>query len=390
MNAEYHPAQPHLVLVGGGHAHVTVLKQFGMHPQPGRRLTLVSKEILTPYSGMLPGLIAGHYSFEETHIDLAPLARVAGARLIHAPVTGIDLTGKRIFIHEHEPLTFDWLSINTGCTPRLSGTPGAAEWALALKPIDRFLVRWNAWLNEVRQPGYGVCRVLVVGGGAGGVEVLLSIQHRLRELQSHGDLKDVQLQFSLATASATLLSTHPPRVQAIFERFFQKRGVAVFHSERVIRVEPKAVHCESGLMMGFDLLIWVTQASAPSWIRESGLSVDDEGFIRMNEFLQSESHSFVFAAGDVATMTGHVRPKAGVFAVRQGYPLWENLCRIQRGDRMKRYVPQREFLTLISTGDRYAVGSKGRWNVQGRWVWRWKDWVDRSFMRRYQFGVSST
>ncbi len=165
MNGEHQPAQSHLVLVGGGHAHVTVLKQFGMQPQPGRRLTLVSKDVFTPYSGMLPGLIAGHYSFAETHIDLAPLARFAGAQLIHASVTEIDLVSKRLSIHGHERLTFDWLSINTGCTPGLSGTPGAAEWALAVKPIDRFLLRWNTWLNEIRQPGYGVCRVLVAESG---------------------------------------------------------------------------------------------------------------------------------------------------------------------------------------------------------------------------------
>src|SRR5579863_2126749 len=172
------PIAQDLVLVGGGHAHVHVLKRFGMRPAAGVRLTLITRDLETPYSGMLPGYVAGHYTIEQCHIDLVRLARFAGARLIHDEATGLDRAAHRILCHAHPPIRYDVLSLDIGSTPRLDDVPGAAEHATPVKPIADFAARWEALLERARAEGQ--VRLAVVGGGAGGVELALSAQHRLK------------------------------------------------------------------------------------------------------------------------------------------------------------------------------------------------------------------
>ena len=176
------PVLKDIVLVGGGHAHVSVLRMFGMQPLPGVRLTLITRDIQTPYSGMLPGFVAGHYTCEQVHIDLGPLARFAGARLYHGEVDGIDLARQLVHVPGRPPVSYDLLSINTGSRPRTIDVPGAMQHALPVKPIDRWLQEWEKLQARVLA-SRGEFRVLVVGGGAGGVELTLSTQHRLRSLR---------------------------------------------------------------------------------------------------------------------------------------------------------------------------------------------------------------
>jgi selenide, water dikinase len=370
------PIAQDLVLAGGGHAHVAVLKRFGMRPLPGVRLTLISRDVETPYSGMLPGYVAGHYRLDECHIDLRRLARFAGARLIHDEAVGLDRVARRVLTRAHPPIRYDFVSLDIGSTPRLRDVPGAAEHAIAVKPIDRFAVRWEALLARAGEMPR--LRLAIVGGGAGGVELALAAQHRLRPLFAGPGA----LAVTLATREG-LLPSHNPATRQRFERIFAERGIAVHAGRAVVRVEPGRLLCADGRTVEFDAALWVTQAGAAPWLAETGLPLDMGGFVVIDESLRSPADPRVFAAGDVAAMQGHKRDKAGVYAVRQGPPLAANLRRALTGRRLKRAVPQRQALALIGTGDRRAVASRGRFEAYGAVLWRLKEWIDRRWMRRY-------
>ena len=377
------PIARDIVLVGGGHSHVGVLMRFAMQPEPGVRLTLICTDIDTPYSGMLPGYVAGHYSFDECHIDLGRLAALAGARLIRDAVVGLDRTGKKVLCSQRPAVPYDCVSINIGATPQLAGVEGALGTVVPVKPIRQFNDRWLRLLARVQQHGGGVLRIAVVGAGAGGVELLLATQYRLRnELVGLGRDPNA-LQFHLLSASDTVLPTHNAGVRARFARVLAARGVQVHLGAEVVRVQGQELHCRNGTVVAADETLWVTQACGAPWLASTGLALNAQGFIVVNDCLQSITDSAVFAAGDIAAMQNHPLEKAGVFAVRQGMPLANNLRRQLRGQMLQPYHPQSRWLALISTGDRYAVASRGAIGFAGAWVWRWKDRIDRRFMRMF-------
>ncbi len=375
------PVVKDIVLIGGGHAHVSVLRMFGMKPLPGVRLTLITRDIHTPYSGMLPGYIAGHYGYDEVHIDLGPLARFAAARLYHGEVDSVDLDGRWVHLPGRPPVPYDLLSINTGSRPRSIDVPGALEHALPVKPIDQWLRDWEALQRRVLD-SQGEFRIAVVGGGAGGVELALSTQHRLRALLRERGDDPSRLQYELLTESAEILATHNAGVRRRFGRVLAERHIAVHCNSPVTAVERQGVRLQGGDFRAADAVLWVTTAGAPEWPGRSGLAVDGTGFIRVDRELRSVSHPEVFAAGDIASLPDP-RPKSGVFAVRQGPVLSGNLRRAAARRPLKQYRPQKKFLGLISSGDRYAVASRGNVSWEGRFLWTWKDWIDRRFMQRF-------
>ena len=356
------PVIKDLVLIGGGHSHVAVLKRFGMKPVPGVRLTMICRDVHTPYSGMLPGFVAGHYGFDDAHIDLGALVRFAQGRFFHSEVTGLDLTGKRVRCNNRPPVPFDLLSLNTGSTPRTADVPGAAEAAVPVKPINRFLDRWEALAERAKRHD-GPMSIAVVGAGAGGVELLLAIQHRLRALRTEAG-RSSDIIYHLFSDTPGILGGHNPIAVRTFGAVLSERGVTVHTGSAVIEVKPGLLRTESGAEIEADEILWVTAAGAPSWLAEAGLEVDAQGFVKVGDTLQSLSHTDVFAAGDVAAMVNHPRPKSGVFAVRQGKPLALNLRRMLLGRTPRPFTPQVKFLSLITTGDKYAVASRGSWSLK--------------------------
>ena len=379
------PVLRDLVLVGGGHSHVGVLRMLAMRPEPGVRITVICTDIDTPYSGMLPGYIAGHYTFDEVHIDLGKLCAFAGARLYHDTVTGIDRANRQVLCRHRPAVAYDLLSINIGSTPRRGPNDDPLARAIPVKPIAQFNQRWLALLESVRQApsDQRPLTVAVVGGGAGGVELLLAVQYRLRkELQIQGRPAHL-VQMVLVTSGATVLPTHNAGVRARFASVLQERGVQVHTNAEVVRVSPKALHTRDGRLVPADEVLWVTQAGGPAWLRDTGLSLDAQGFIEVNDHLQTLNDARIFAAGDIASMVSQPLEKAGVFAVRMGKPLATNLRRSLRGQALRPYRPQQHWLALISTGDRYAVASRGPLGFAGAWVWHWKDRIDRQFMQRF-------
>ena len=376
------PVVKDLVLIGCGHSHIAVLRRFGMKPLPGVRLTLITREAHTPYSGMLPGFIAGHYGFDEVHIDAGPLARFAGARLYQDEVVGLDLAGRQVLCRGRPPVPFDLLSIDIGSTPNTGLVPGAAGHAVPVKPIDRFIEHWERLVARVRAER-GVIRVGVVGGGAGSVELALAAHHRLCALLAEAGLDAAGLRLTLVCGSERILPRFPAAVARRFTALLAEREIEVLTGCTVSAVAQGCLMVAGRAPVACDEVLWVTQASSAAWLEDSGLAVDDRGFVRVSDRLQSVSHAHVFATGDIAVIDAHPRPKSGVYAVRQGPPLARNLRRALLGRRLKRHVPQKKVLALITSGDRYAVATRGDWSAAGAWAWRWKDWIDRRFMRKY-------
>jgi selenide,water dikinase len=375
------PVVKDLVLIGGGHAHVSVLKQFGMKPLSGLRITLITRDIHTPYSGMLPGFVAGHYEYDDCHIDLGPLAQFAGARLYHAEVDGIDPDKKLIYAPGRSSVAYDILSINIGSRPNSINIPGVDKYALAAKPIDIFLHKWQQLVERVRVTD-GPFRIVVVGGGAGGVELALSTQLRLQNALRAAGKDPGQLYHTLITAGDCILHTHNAGVRQRFERIFAERRIEIKTGARVNEVTANSVRADDGSSIDSDAVIWVTTASSPGWPARSGLAVDNAGFIEVDDHLQSLSHEDVFAVGDVAGLRDP-RPKSGVFAVRQGPILAYNLRAAATEKSLRPYRAQKNFLGLISTGNKYAVASRGNWSYESSWLWTMKDWIDRKFMRKF-------
>ncbi|MFW6092544.1 MAG: selenide, water dikinase SelD [Pseudomonadota bacterium] len=356
-----------IVLLGGGHSHVQVLRALGMRPLRQARVTVISREPFTPYSGMLPGHVAGFYEWDDVHVDLAPLAAFAGARLIPDEVVGVDPENRRVALASHPTLTYDVLSINTGAAPECVDSAG-----IPVKPIGRFLPQWRRILASARSGD----RVALVGGGAGGVELALAMRRRLPAGAAVILLTDVLLP-GLHWRAARTLRQALLNAGVVVEEGFRVAGTAAQGAQyRVTAADGRTVSARH--------LLWVTGVAAPGWLTRSGLARDDAGFVRVDATLRSVSHPDVFAAGDVAALAGQPRPKAGVFAVREGPVLAANLRRTILGGKMRRYRAQRRFLTLIGTGDGRAVAARGAWSAQGRWVWHWKDRIDRRFMRRFK------
>ncbi len=375
------PAQKRIVLIGGGHAHVEVLRAFGMQPEPGVELVLIAKELDAPYSGMLPGFVAGHYTFDDCHIDLVRLARFAGARLIHGEANGIDRRNRRVMLKDRPPVAYDLLSIDTGITPLLDDIQGASQWGLAVKPVSSFGPRWQATEARALQAN-GPRRFVVVGTGAAGFELVLAIRQRLQSQAGERGIAPDAFSFTLV-GKGELLTSHNTRAQAYARRALAEAGVALITGEAAVSVTADTVGLASGRIIASDVTVITTKAAPPEWFASTDLMRDPNGFLGIRPTLQLLDDNDVFAVGDCASTLDHPREKAGVFAVRQGPPLTRNLRRRLANLAAQPFVPQKRFLTLLSTGGRAAIAARGPLAAAGGWVWTWKDHIDRTFMARF-------
>ncbi|AFY74710.1 pyridine nucleotide-disulfide oxidoreductase family protein [Synechococcus sp. PCC 7502] len=368
-----------LVLLGGGHSHAIALRLLGLNPLPQVRLILISDVMEAPYSGMLPGHIAGLYSHQECHINLLKLANFAQADLILDRAVSLDLEHQLVICQNHVPVPFDYLSIDIGSTPATNLISGA-EYAIPVKPVPQFLEDWENFLEEIKvikqSDRLSLPKIGIVGGGAGGVELALTMQAR------------TDCKIHLCHRSSTLMSGYVPDIGHKFAQLLQQRGIKLHLNQTVNAITEdisnKALHCNSGLTINCDRIFWVTNATAPDWIKNSGIATDIQGFIAIDHSLRSLSHPNIFATGDIATIKDDPRPKAGVFAVRQGKPLYQNLRRVTLGKTPIPFYPQKQHLALIGTGDGRAIAVRGRIMIgASKLLWIWKDRIDRKFMAQF-------
>jgi selenide,water dikinase len=361
-----------VVLVGGGHAHVQVLEAFAAMPLAGARLTVVVDTPIAVYSGMVPGFVAGQYRAEELEIDVLPLARRAGARCVVARCVGVDAAARRLLLEGRASLPYDVASFDVGSTVLGLDRPGVREHALPTRPIGRFVRRVEERLARLGPAP----RVVVVGAGAGGVELAFTLGWRLRAAAPA---------MTLVQQDDEILPSYPPSLRRKVRAAAARRGIEILTGRQVVRLEDDALTFAGGEAVPCELAVWVAGAAAHSLFVDSGLPTDGSGFVRVRPTLQVEGHDELLAAGDCATLAEHPRtPKAGVYAVRQGPFLAHNLRALLAGGPLRRYVPQGDFLTLLNVGDGTAFGAKWGASFGGAWVMRWKDTIDRRFMRRFQ------
>jgi selenide,water dikinase len=374
--------QKELVLVGGGHSHVQVLRRFAMEPPKDTHLTLVVNTPVAIYSGMVPGFVAGQYRAEELEIDVVPLARRARARVILSAMTGLDPDMRRIHLDRRPPVRYDVAAFDVGSTVAGLDLPGIREHALPTRPIAELVRKIDALAERVDAPDRDrgkPYRVVVVGGGAGGVELAFTLWERL------GVRNDPSIEVSLIHALSDILPGYPKSLIARVHRNAEKRNIRLLPDRKVAEASEDTLVVESGETFPYDELVWVTGAVSHGIFEGSGLATDSRGFISTRKTLQVEGYDDLFAAGDCATMTDYPRtPKAGVYAVRQGPFLTDNLRAAVEGGRLREYEPQSDFLTLLNLGDGTALGAKWGMSFEGEWVMRLKDWIDRRFMRRFQ------
>ena len=362
------PDLRHLVLVGGGHAQVSVLRSLAMRPVPGLRITLVTRDTLTPYSGMLPGYLEGLYRRDEITIDLSHLARFAGARFIPAVVTGLDPVTKTLQIEGRPPMGFDVLSINIGSNTDLDAIDGAREHAIPVKPISTLLGRLDPVVAGGSPRG-----MAIIGGGAAGVECALALRQR------HPDSR-----ITLVQRDDRLCPEYPASASRRLLAELERQSVEVHVGREVVRIDAGRLRLDDGAVLEAELPLVITAGAPPAWLVGTGLPLDERGFIRVGATLEAEGVDGVFASGDIASLAGDPRPKAGVFAVRAGRHLEANIRRRLLGEELRPWRPQRHYLALVGTGRRRAMAVRGGASVPlGRLGWRWKEAIDRRFMDRF-------
>ncbi len=368
-----------LVLVGGGHAHVQLIRRWMMRPLERVRLTVVLDRAEALYSGMVPGFVAGDYASSELEIDVLPLARRARARVVLAAATAVDPVARSVALAGRPPLAYDVASLDVGSTVRGLDLPGVREHAIATRPIRSFVDRLDARLDATAPADGEALRVVVVGGGAAGLELAFTLRARLAAAGRGARLH-------VLSDGEQLLPGQPPSVAERARREAEARGIEVSCGARVERVEKDCLWVGGrGERIPCDLAVWATGAAPPRVVADSALPHDDAGFVRVRDTLQVVGHDDLFAVGDCAALDAHRWvPKAGVYAVRQGPRLEENLRARLEGGRLRPFRPQRDFLMLLNLGAGEALGAKWGVAFAGRPVFALKDRIDRAFVRRFQ------
>lgn len=362
-----------VLLVGGGHSHVVALDLLRKRPLEGARITLVSDVTHSVYSGMVPGYLAGFYREDECRIDLPTICSAVGVRFVQGEVVGLDTMTQRVALKDGSNLSYDVLSIASGSKPPRDMIPGATAYAVPVKPLEEFLSYWRKTFDEVNEASSPL-RTLIVGGGAGGVEVALALKQRLKD----------KAPVILVEGSDQLLGDHADAVRRLATRSLLKAGVELRLNAPVQSFDKGVAFLATGEELLFDAAVLITGAEGAEWIRHSSLEVNRAGFILVGLTLQSLSHENVFASGDAATIVGNPRPKSGVHAVRQGEPLLENLRRCLSRRPLKPYHAPQRTLNLIGTGSNQAILSWGPFAGESKMFWKLKQMIDRRFIRRFQ------
>lgn len=366
-----------VVLLGMGHTHAHIAKMWRMGPIPRTELVCISDSWVASYSGMLPGVLAGNYERDQMNIDLVRFCKSAGALLIQDTVKNIDAQTKSIEFEDRPPLSFDLLSIGIGSRPKIPDNLCASKEIIPIKPMQTFMTRLQSAVDALKNQGLQTVRACVVGGGVGGMEISFCL---LPFLKKSFD----EVEISVATSGDAVAPGLAASTQKKVEKAFDAKQIHVLRNRRVENVQDKTIFFSDGSTQEFDIILWATSAVAPPLFSDLSFAKDDKGFLQTRSTLQLVESDEIFAVGDSGTLVENSTPKAGVFAVRQGPYLWQNIQRSLRGQGLVHYKPQTDFLKLVNTGDNRAIAEYRGFSFWASWAWKLKDRIDSKFMSMYQ------
>jgi len=363
------PLTRDLVLVGGGHTHALVLRMWAMRPLAGVRLTLINPGPTAPYSGMLPGFVAGHYQRRDLDIDLVVLAQFAGARLVLGSAHAINPEAKVVHVAGRPPIAYDVASVDIGITSDMPALKGFSDHATPAKPLGTFARRWAAFLADPSGDG-----VTVIGAGVAGAELAMAMSHALRSRGHAAPVRLIDRSTALTAVNAAARAKLMDALAGI--------GVEVVERAEIVEVTTAGVGLADGTTISAGFVCGAAGARAQGWLAESGLATVN-GFLAVDATLRTSDPS-VFATGDCAELTHAPRPKAGVYAVRSAPVLLDNLQAALSGRKLRPYNPQRDYLKLISLGGKSALAERFGRAISGPLMWRWKNRIDQAFMRKFR------
>ncbi len=363
----------HLVLIGAGHAHLTVMKETAAFIGRGHRVTVVSDGALQYYSGMGPGLLSGRYRPARTRFDVATMVNERGGRFLDDHVTQIDPHRRRLELASGRHVTYDVLSLNTGSHVPFPTPEDTAIHVYPAKPVEIFM---EARSDIAIRLGKGALKIVVVGGGPAGVEIAANARALVRRLRG-------QATITLVTRGS-LLAQFIPAVRRKALSKLKRLGIQVMEKAPLSAIDDQTLVLTNGRKVACDTLFAAVGTRPSPLIRSAGLAVDESGGLLVNHHLQSVSHPRVFGGGDCIAFQPRPLARVGVYAVRQNPVLFHNLGAALEGGGLEKFVPQRDYLLILNMGDGTGILNRGRLTFGGFPAFWLKHYIDDRFMRRFQ------
>ncbi len=383
----HNSASKSILLIGGGHAHLQVLARWKKN-RPQSKVTLVSSELMTPYSGMVPGYLLGFYLKNEIQIDLQKAAADAGAAFIHADVIRVEPHQKSVLLGSGESIPFDVASLNMGGRGELSTSDRRI---IQVRPLANLMEQWPKMLENLKNwTTFHPPKVFIVGGGAAGFELSLALANLVENFASKPQLTLWQREETLASHSLQAqrlamqeLKNRGIKVRTGIEVKSWSNGSLEFLSVDDSRDSKGSRGVKQAGYEEFDVIILATPARPSSIFKESGLPVTGDGFLKVSETLQVPGFEFLFGAGDSVQFPTPI-PHSGVYAVRQGQHLAGSLVKCVNGKSPEPFHPQKRSLSLISLGERRALASYGSLGLSAKFLWAVKNRIDFQFINQFR------
>ena len=366
-------AEKNLVLIGGGHSHILLMKKMGMKPIKGLNITLVTPDPELVYTGMLPAAILGAYNYDQIKIDLIQLSKFAKCKIVFSYVNKINLQRKEVYLGERNPLEFDVLSIDIGINYQLTNIPGSEKFSIPVKPFEKFIHNWSKFLSNLKAP-LSVPKVSIIGAGAAGCELALCVNYKIKSLGFNPKIYLID--------KNEIAGNLPNRAKNRILKLLDENNIILRKNISISSFTKGKIHCEDGEIISSDFILRATGGIPQNWLSNTDLNLE-KGFISINQCLQSTSHDFVFASGDCASLVNNPNQKAGVFAVRAAPFLYRNIKNYISSKKLIKYNPQKNFLQALTIDNKKALLFWGNFSIYGIFPWLFKDFVDRSFIKKF-------